>query len=290
MKKNLLMFFVILLLLSCASDIANTDNNTQTNNNVSNSEVVYLTSSNIYYRDSLDIQNDNYKKEKCMLDVYYPLNKKDLTTIVFFHGGGLTSGDKYIPNAFKNKNVIVVSANYRLSPNVYHPAYIEDAGAVVSWAFNNISKFGGNPHKIYVAGHSAGAYLASMIFLDKKYLKQYNIDSDNLKGLFSFSGQMTTHFQICWEQTGFVTSSATTKVDEFAPLNYIRQTQKHLRFYVGDSILDYAGRFVQNKKIYTQLLNAGSKNTFFKSFKFYDHNKMEEPAELDAIKFLDSIK
>jgi acetyl esterase/lipase len=76
--------------------------------------------------------------------------------VVWFHGGGITGGHRSVPVPLRNQGVIVVSANYRLSPNVKAPVYIEDAAAAVSWALRNVEKFGGSADRVFVSGHSAG--------------------------------------------------------------------------------------------------------------------------------------
>lgn len=114
---------------------------------------------------------DDYMEDRCKLDIYYPVNQKDFATVVWFHGGGLTGGEKSIPNNLKNKGNAVVAVNYRLHPQVECPVYIEDAAASVAWVFRNIEKYGGDTSKIFVAGHSAGGYLASIIL--QKHIKTF---------------------------------------------------------------------------------------------------------------------
>ncbi len=156
----------------------------------------YETITNIlYYSDSIN-QTDKYKNERCRLDIYYPKDLKNFSTIVWFHGGGLTGGVKEIPNALKEKGFAVVGVNYRLSPKVKAPAYIEDAAAAVAWVFKNIKNYGGDTNLIFVAGYSAGGYLTKMIGLDKKWLAVHGVDADKIAGLISLSGQAITHFTI----------------------------------------------------------------------------------------------
>ena len=70
-------------------------------------------------------ETDGYRKERCKLDVYYPVGKKDFPTIVWFHGGGLEGGGKHVPEMFMNQGFAVVAVNYRLSPKAQNPAYTE---------------------------------------------------------------------------------------------------------------------------------------------------------------------
>ena len=160
---------------------------------IASAQITYKTENNISYRTGENL--DAYMKERCKLDVYVPENVDSFTTVVWFHGGGLTAGEKSIPERLKNKKLGVVAVNYRLSPKVKSPAYIDDAAAAVAWVFKNISKYGGDPKRIVVSGHSAGGYLTCMIGLDKHYLAAYGIDANAIQKLVPFSGQMITHFR-----------------------------------------------------------------------------------------------
>src|SRR4051794_33526657 len=150
--KNLLF---VLLLLSSISIHAQQQYNTEKNIH--------------YYQDSIN-QKDPYIASQCTLDMYYPKGAKNFTTIVWFHGGGLTGGTKEIPKALMEKGYAVIGVEYRLSPKVKAPAYIEDAAAAVAWVFQHIASYGGSEKLIFISGHSAGGYLGMMITLDKKYL------------------------------------------------------------------------------------------------------------------------
>ena len=78
----------------------------------------YLLKEDISYRTAEEAQQDEYIAERCKLDVYYPENRTDFTTVVWFHGGGITGGNKSIPEKLKEKGIAVVVVNYRLSPKV----------------------------------------------------------------------------------------------------------------------------------------------------------------------------
>jgi len=96
-----------------------------------------------YYHDSIN-ESDQYIKERCVLDLYYPKEIDSFATIIWFHGGGLKAGEKEIPKALMEKGQAVIGVNYRLYPKVKAPVYIEDAAAAVAWTFKNIESFGGN--------------------------------------------------------------------------------------------------------------------------------------------------
>ena len=233
----------------------------------------YKTESNISYRSGDNL--DEYMKERCKLDIYYPENVDSFTTVVWFHGGGLTGGEKSIPERLKNHNLAVVAVNYRLSPKVKSPAYIDDAAASVAWVFKNISKYGGDPKRIIVSGHSAGGYLACMIGLDKHYLAAYNIDANLIEKLIPFSGQMITHFTIR-KESGI--SDTQPIIDEMAPLFHVRGDAPPLYLITGDRNLEMLGRYEENAYMWRMMNIAGSKQTSLYELDGFDHGGMPEPA------------
>lgn len=237
-------------------------------------ETEYVTKTNIpYYSESVN-NSDAYIKERCVLDVYYPKNGKATATIVWFHGGGITGGEKEIPAALKNKGFCIVAPNYRLSPRVKAPAYIEDAAAAVAWVFNNINKYGGDSSLIFVTGHSAGGYLSLMVGLDKKWLKAHNIDANRIAGLIPFSGQTITHFTIRKERGIKDTQPV---VDEYAPLYHVRADAPFLMLITGDREMEMLGRYEENAYLMRMMKIAGHKNTRLYELDGYGHN-MTEPA------------
>ncbi|NAS29937.1 alpha/beta hydrolase fold domain-containing protein [Flavobacteriaceae bacterium R38] len=137
------------------------------------------------------LEGQDYSKNKDKLDIYMPAGAKNAPVIFFLHGGGLLQGSKnqgeYIANRFVKEGYGVVSANYRLSPDVMHPAHTEDASAAYAWVIKNIKKYGGNPSKVYISGHSAGAYLAVLIALDDTYLAAHQLTPDVIAGTIAIS-------------------------------------------------------------------------------------------------------
>ncbi len=234
----------------------------------------YLTKLNIpYYNDSVN-QSDSYIKERCKLDIYYPENTKNFATIVWFHGGGLTGGNKEFPEALKEKGICIVAVNYRLAPKVKSPKYIEDAAAAISWAFKNINKYGGDSTLIFVSGHSAGGYLTLMTGLDKKWLKVFDIDANSIAGLISLSGQAITHFTIRAE-SGIAGTQPV--VDDFAPLFHIRGDAPPLLLITGDREMELLGRYEENAYLTRMMKLVGHKNTKLYELGGFGHN-MTEPA------------
>ena len=228
----------------------------------------YAQNNNIqYYADSA--ASDAYKKEKCVLDIYYPKNTKNFATIVWFHGGGLTGGSKEIPEDLKNSGIAVIGVGYRLSPKVKSPAFIEDAAAALAWAFRHIENFGGDPSKIFVSGLSAGGYLANMLALDKKWMAKYDIDANDLAGLISVTGQAITHFTIREEKNIAPTQAV---IDEFAPISYVRNDAPPILLITGDRELELFGRYEENAYFMRMLKLVGHKDAKLLEIQGYGHN------------------
>ena len=237
-------------------------------------EVEYLTMSDVPYYGAPIIQPDEYIKERCVLDIYYPKSIKDFPTIVWFHGGGLTGGAKEIPVALREKGFCIVAVNYRLSPKVNSPEYIKDAAAAVAWVFKNIGTYGGDTSLIFVSGYSAGGYLTNMIGLDKKWLGNYNIDANKIAGLISLSGQAITHFTIR-EEKGIPGTQPI--IDDLAPLYHVRKDAPPLILITGDRELELLGRYEENTYLMRMMKLNGHRNTMLFELDGYDHG-MTEPA------------
>jgi acetyl esterase/lipase len=234
----------------------------------------YETKSNIQYYNTAANKSDSYINERCVLDIYYPKSTKGFATIVWFHGGGLTGGSKEIPEALKNKGFAIIGVNYRLSPKAKAAKAIDDAAAAVAWAFNNIANYGGDTSLIFVSGHSAGGYLASMIGLNKEYLKKEGIDANKIAGLIPFSGQCITHFEIRRENG---IPDTTPTIDAFAPLFYVRADAPPLLLITGDRELEMLGRYEENAYMARMMKLVGHKQTKLYELDGYGHG-MTEPA------------
>ena len=241
---------------------------------ISAQKLEYATQTNLPYYTEAIIKSDSYIKERCVLDVYYPKNSSGFATVIWFHGGGLTGGNKELPEELKNQGIAVISVNYRLGPKVISPKYIEDAAAAVAWVFKNIPAFGGDESLIFVSGHSAGGYLASMVGLDKKWLNTQGIDANKIAGLIPFSGQAITHFLVRKER-GIPDTQPV--IDELAPLFHVRADSPPLLLITGDRELEMLGRYEENAYLMRMMKMAGHKNTKLYELDGFGHN-MTEPA------------
>lgn len=227
-----------------------------------------------YYADSINAR-DPYIASQCRLDLYYPKDKKSYSTIIWFHGGGITGGKKEIPKALMDKGYAILGVEYRLSPKVKAPAYIEDAAAAVAWAFQHIAGYGGSTKLIFVSGHSAGAYLGMLVTLNKKYLNKYHIDADSIAGLIPFSGQAITHFTVRAEEG---IKNTTPTIDEYAPLYFVRADAPPMLLITGDREMELLGRYEENAYMLRMMKLAGHKRTRLYELQGFDHGGMAEPA------------
>jgi acetyl esterase/lipase len=130
--------------------------------------------------------------ERQKLDLYLPKGTKDYPILFFIHGGAWTGGSRSgfdrIGRTFARNGVAFVSTGYRLSPQVKHPAHVQDVAKGFAWTVANIGKYGGNPDAIFVSGHSAGGHLAALLATDDDYLKAEKLSLKNIKGTIPISG------------------------------------------------------------------------------------------------------
>lgn len=219
-------------------------------------------------------ETDGYRNERCKLDVYYPVGKKDFPTIVWFHGGGLEGGGKHVPEMFMNQGFAVVAVNYRLSPKAQNPAYTEDAAAAVAWAYKHIEEYGGSPRRVFVTGHSAGGYLTLMVGLDKSYLQEYGVDADSIAAYLPISGQTVTHFTIRKERS---LPEGIPVIDQYAPCNKARKDTPPFVLITGDRNLEMADRYEENALLASVLKNIGNKKVSLYELQGFDHGQVYVP-------------
>jgi len=234
----------------------------------------YKEAENLFYYPENTQNITDYQQKMAVLDVYYPETDKKVPVIIWFHGGGLTGGDKEIPKVLKNNDYVIVGVQYRLAPKVKAEVSVADATAAVAWVFKNIEKYNGDPDAIFVSGHSAGGYLALMTVMDKNRLKAYDIDANKVAGLVPFSGHTITHFTIR-EERGIPGTQPI--VDEWAPLYYVRGDAPPTLLITGDRELEMLGRYEENAYFFRMMKVAGQKDITQYEMQGYGHN-MTYPA------------
>jgi acetyl esterase/lipase len=130
--------------------------------------------------------------ERQVLDVYAPPGAKDLPVVFWIHGGGWQTGDKkdvqLKPKAFTDKGFVFVSTNYRLLPAVDMGTLTRDVAMAAGWTHKHIGEYGGDPKRMFVMGHSAGAQLAALLCTDDRYLKAEGVPLSAIKGCVPVDG------------------------------------------------------------------------------------------------------
>ena len=127
------------------------------------------------------------------LDIYAPLAVKGpAPVVVFFYGGNWTSGARadyaFVGHALASRGMVAVIADYRLYPEVRYPDFLEDAAQAVAWTIKEVARYGGDPKRLFVMGHSAGAYNAAMLALDGKWLARHGMTPAALRGWIGLAG------------------------------------------------------------------------------------------------------
>ncbi|MCL6652765.1 hypothetical protein A6R70_10750 [Agrobacterium rubi] len=130
------------------------------------------------------------------LDIYLPdhglRTHTNLPVFLFWHGGGFTHGHKewcgFMAPALLALPAIFISANYRLLPQVNSEELMDDARATVRWVLDNISRYGGNPNRLVIGGHSAGAVIAARLELDADHRRAAGIPDGTISGVIAMSG------------------------------------------------------------------------------------------------------
>lgn len=257
MKKVLWMIFMTFMVL-----------NVNAQKSISSDEVI---TSNIQYKNG----KDTYIKERCKLDICYDKSKKNSPVVVWYHGGGLTSGQKEIPGLLKKQGFVVVGVNYRLLPKVKIDECLDDCAAALAWVFQNISQYGGDAKIIFVSGHSAGGYITTMLGLDKTWLSRYGVDANNIAGLIPFSGQMISHF--AYRKMNGIDNLQPT-IDKYAPLYHVRKDAAPLVLITGDRNIELFGRYEENAYMWRMMNLIGRPDTQLYELGGYGHGAMAQPA------------
>lgn len=126
------------------------------------------------------------------LDVYRPLDAAAAPVIVFFYGGNWNSGERadyrFVATALAAQGYIAVLPDYRLYPQVRYPDFLTDGAQAVRWVFDHLASLGGDPQRVFLMGHSAGAYNAAMLTLNPLYLRAAGVEPRHVRGFIGLAG------------------------------------------------------------------------------------------------------
>jgi acetyl esterase/lipase len=126
------------------------------------------------------------------VDIYAPRNAQHLPVVIFWHGGTWKSGNRknyrFVGAALATRGYVAVIADYRLFPAVHFPAFCEDAAVALAWVEAHIGEYGGDPHRIVLMGHSAGAHLAAFVAYNHEFDRTEGADPGSIVGFVGLSG------------------------------------------------------------------------------------------------------
>ena len=249
----------------------------------------------IAYKDDV-ISQTPYEQERCKLDLTLPADAKGFPTYVWFYGGGLKNGGKDLDSEYcaeiraslARAGVAVVTPDYRLSPKVKYPAYVDDAAAAFAWTVKHIAAHGGDPRKVFIGGHSAGGYLALLVGMDAERLKPHGLTLGSVAGIAQVSGQVFNHYTVR-DERGQARYGITS--DEAAPAFHIRKSLPPiLTIYAQNDMLS---RAEENMFFVTTLKAAGHTENYSLRVDDRDHGTVghnlrndDDPARLAILNFI----
>ena len=229
------------------------------------------------------------RDERNCYDLHLPDGDGKCPLIIYFYGGSLKKGKKdnnrFAPCAAQS-GIAVAVVDYRLFPEVCYPDFICDAADAVAAILRDIGNHTDRISKIYVGGHSAGAYLSMMLCFDRRYLDACGVDRAKIAGWLLISGQPTKHFSVL-ESQGFDPRSCV--IDDTAALFHIR-TGEGEPLYIATSDNDMACRREQNLLLLATLRHFGYQAYIqFENLGGVSHGGMVKPDEHGNVPVLPSI-
>lgn len=231
--------------------------------------------SNITYR----TETDSAIQNACRLDLCYPKAVTGFPVVVWFHGGGLTGGQRhFIP--LTDSRIAQVAVDYRLmtaTNSVRGEDCIRDAAAAVAWTLRNIARFGGDPKKVYVSGMSAGAYLTMMVGMDRRYLGEHGFSPSDLAGIAPVSGQATKHYNVR-RFSGDTSAQFVPVIDALAPLAHVSADLPPIVSICGQPPYEWKCRAEENRLLIASCVALGHKKAMYIELPYTSHGTVLKPA------------
>lgn len=197
-----------------------------------------------------------YNDKGMRLDLLLPEGEVK-ALLVYFHGGGLESGDYkqigYFPQYLTERGVAIATVDYSMYPDAEYPDFIEDCADAVLWAKQNALEYGLSG-KLFVGGSSAGAYLSMMLCFCNDFFEKRGLKQSDITGYIHDAGQPTAHFNVLKHKG---VDSRRVIVDETAPLYYIGIAEDYppMTFFVSDN--DMENRLEQTMLVLSTLKHFG---------------------------------
>lgn len=191
------------------------------------------------FRDIAYLEGKDADPVRHKLDVHVPKGHKDFPVVFFVHGGGWIKGNKdhlgvytMLARTFARHGIGLVSPNYRLSPKAKHPEHIRDVARAFAWTHKNIHKYGGRNDELFVAGHSAGGHLCSLLASDESYLKAEGLSLSAIRGAMPVSGLFIipedSFFDIAFGKLPETRNQA-------SPINHVCKAMPPFLIFYGDN-------------------------------------------------------
>ena len=211
-------------------------------------------------------KNINYvanKDERYTLNVYHKSEAMEQDVIIFIHGGSWSKGKKetywWLGRNLARKNVVAAIINYPLSPQATYREMALASAKAVRWVRDSIANYGGNPNRIFLMGHSAGAHLCELINADPQYFSQVGIIGNPVRGVIlndAFGLDMDEYLTNANKDANYANFLRTFTAEKQnwqlgSPLNYVENIKNsHLIFYGSET---YPAIQLQSRKMEQQL-------------------------------------
>lgn len=206
------------------------------------------------------------------LDIYAPEGTASTPypVLVFFHGGAWRDGERegygFLGRAFAARGIVTVIADYRKAPKVRFPAFVEDSADAIAWVHANIGKYDGDPSRIFLMGHSAGAHIAMLAALDPKWLAANDVSPDIIKGVIGLAGPYD--FLPLTTDSSKIALGQWPDLRETQPITYARADAPPLLLLTGDKDTVVKPR---NSKVLSEKIAALGGQQKLKIYKGVDH-------------------
>ncbi|WP_432768282.1 MAG: alpha/beta hydrolase [Sphingopyxis sp.] len=211
------------------------------------------------------------------LDIWVPAGTKKsdrLPVLVWLYGGGWYSGARgdygFAGRAFARQGFIVVIPDYRIVPDGHWPDFLEDSAAAVAWTAKHIGDHGGDPGRIALSGHSAGAYNAVMLALDPQWMKAAGSDTSVIRGVAALAGPYDFH---PFEKGGRadVAMGDIRPVEQTQPIHFVRADAPPL--WLGHGTADTVVRVRNSQRLAAAMARVGGQATL-REYDGLSHNDL----------------
>lgn len=217
------------------------------------------------------------KEHQQKLEMFVPAtvapSQAPYPVVVFIHGGGWDSGDPYdyrfVARALAPEGYAVVVAGYRLYPHAKFPGMLEDGAAALRWVQDHAKEFGADPDRVVLIGHSAGAYNAAMLALDRQWLGREGLDADKLRGVIGLAGPYD-FLPLDTDETRH-SFGGTGDLAATQPINFARADAPPLYLLTGDA--DHTVR-PRNSQALARAMSAAGRPTAAELLPGVSHTKI----------------